>query len=184
MFCTVFCKEFLSFPLLVKTVIRIPKTMYYLQSNKTSNLLYHLTEQKKTRNCHKQLSSYQTHTQHLCTSHLPLAFRLISAEYTHSLVTYFVSISFYPVFVFSLFAIPFGSSPSYQTPGGLFQNFAHLNAVCPLFYQNARQTWCLHSCLSCTPASPHAHIEPFLYFFCTNMQQQAFRKQFCISSFK
>lgn len=140
MFCTVFCKEFLSFPLLVKTVIRIPKTVYYLQSNKTSNLLYHLTEQKKTRNCHKQLSSYQTHTQHLCTSHLPLAFRLISAEYTHSLVTYFVSISFYPVFVFSLFAIPFGSSPSYQTPGGLFQNFAHLNAVCPLFYQNARQT--------------------------------------------
>jgi len=56
-----FCKEFLSFPLLVKTVIRIPKTMYYLQSNKTSNLLYHLTEQKNTKLSQTALKLSNTH---------------------------------------------------------------------------------------------------------------------------
>ena len=141
MFCIVFLKEFLSFPLLVETVIRIPKTVYYLQSNKTSNLQYHLTEQKKkhTKLSQTALKLSNTHTTFMhkpSTPSFSANLCRVYAFFSHLFRSYlFLSCLRILAFRHSLWFITI-----VQTPGGLFQNFAHLNAVCPLFYRNARLT--------------------------------------------
>lgn len=183
MFCIVFCTEFV-FPSVSQNVIRIPKSVYYLPSTKASNLLYHLTEQKKTWNCHKQLSSYQTHTTfmhkpsthsfsaNLCRIHTFFShlFRFYLFQPCLRILAFRHSLWFITIVPDTRRPLPKLCSFECCVPTVLSERKTDMMPSLPVYL--------------CTPASPHAHIELLLYFFCTNLQQQASQKQFCVSLFK